>query len=220
MSETLAIRSGSLAPASLDFILLDGSGSMRSKWWDSLASVDGYCSVMHEASMTSRILLSVFSDNYLGVIERDLSVADWKPLMDNSPGFPGGGTPLYDAINTMVRSLRDLDPLKCSLLIVTDGEEAGSQYTDKVQAKAMLDWCRAKGWQVTFIGCDFNSDAVSGLLGGNRESSISVSKQNLSTATRALGKKRVGYDLYGTPMHWSEEEQQTFGGFLPDGTKG
>jgi hypothetical protein len=65
------------------------------------------------------------------------------------------GTPLFDAINMMGRELQALNPPRCSIVIITDGDENGSRHTTADQARAILDWCRAQGWQVTFLGADF-----------------------------------------------------------------
>jgi hypothetical protein len=183
----------------LDYILLDGSSSMQDKWWDSLDAIEAYVQGLKREAVHSHLLLSI---------------ADWKPLREAPIGSDWGMTPLYDAINNMGRELRDLDPPRCSIVIVTDGEENGSKYTTLVQAKAILDWCRAKGWQVTFIGADFANARQARLLGAVEGSSIGVAKANLKLATDALAKKRAAYGLHGTDMHYTDGEQQQFGGYL------
>ena len=97
---------------------------------------------------------------------------------------------------------------------MTDGEENASQFTDLIRAKAILNWMRAKGWQVTFIGANFNNSQQASLLGGHPASAIGVSTQRLADATGALAAKRARYGLYGEPMHFSDDEKQEFGGFL------
>lgn len=202
----------------LDYILLDGSSSMQDKWWDSLDAIEAYVQGLKREAVHSHLLLSTFSCIFGGGIaqhmQRDLPIADWKPLREAPIGSDWGMTPLYDAINNMGRELRDLDPPRCSIVIVTDGEENGSKYTTLVQAKAILDWCRAKGWQVTFIGADFANARQARLLGAVEGSSIGVAKANLKLATDALAKKRAAYGLHGTDMHYTDGEQQQFGGYL------
>ncbi len=197
-----------------DYILLDGSGSMKRQWFETLAAIEAYVQTTKAANVHSQILLHIFEGGKLEYIARNVSIADWKPLRDDPPGSYWGGTPLYDAISLMCRRLRDLDPPRCSILIVTDGDENESRSTDLVQAKAMLDWCRAKGWQITFIGANFNNREQSGLLGADKNSAIGVSVKHLTDATTALARKRARYGLYGEAMHYTDAEQQQFGGFL------
>jgi hypothetical protein len=129
-------------------------------------------------------------------------------------------TPLYDAINLMCRKLRDLDPPKASIVIVTDGDENGSNHTSADQARALLDWCRAKGWQVTFLGADFNNSKQAKLLGADETNTIGVRKQKLLEAGKSLGDKRLKHALYGDDINFSEDERKNFGGFLTNGSNG
>lgn len=197
-----------------DYILLDGSSSMLDKWWESLEAIDAYIASSKANNVNSHVILTAFASGELDLVHRNLPIADWIPLLKDPIGTNGGMTPLYDAVNVMCRRLRDLDPPRCSIVIVTDGEESGSEFTTLVQAKAMLDWCRAKGWQVTFIGADFSNAQQASLLGGTAASSIGVQKKLMSQAAANLGKKRAAYGTYGTPMHFTEGERQQFGGYL------
>lgn len=203
----------------IDFLLLDGSGSMASKWWDVLLAVDTYVSTVRGNNLDSRIILSTFSDE-VDIIVRDQPSRDWAPLYDSQIGMPGGGTRLFDAINAAARRLRDLDPPRATLLIATDGQEAGSQHTSETQARAFLDWVRAKGWQVIFIGVGFDNNETARALGATPEQTLPVSPKLLGPASKSLGKKRANYGLYGTDMNFTSEEKREFGGFLTDGTKG
>lgn len=206
----------SLAPihSQFDFILVDGFGSMSSKWWDGLTAIQAYVDTLKSNNVNSHLLLSIFDSTDLEYVARDCDLSTWESLVDNPPGLNGGSTPLYDAINLMGRTLRDRDPKRCSILIVTDGFENGSKFTEQPQAKAILDWCRAKGWQVTFIGAGFDNSQQAKLLGSDAAAAIGVSAKLLPDAARNLGKKRAEYGLFGTAMHFTEGERQQFGGFL------
>ena len=199
----------------LDFILLDGSGSMKEKWWDMLAALDAYVSGLKAANVRSRMLLTVFDSNDLELVQRDTPPENWRPFYEEPIGSHWGMTPLYDAIQLMGRKLRDLDPVRCAITIVTDGMEEGSTFTSLPQARSILDWCRAKGWSVTFIGCDFNNSHQAAALGVSEANALGVDKRLLSDAAATLARKRANYGLYGTPVSFTEDERQQFGGFLP-----
>lgn len=216
MNDSIVIRSGPLAQTTtpnLDYILLDGSGSMEKKWWDMLDAIDSFAARLKAEHVNTKLRLQVFDSNVIDQISRDCSIDDWKTFAQEPIGAHWGGTPLYDAINSMCRTLRDLAPSRCSILIVTDGGENGSR-TDRTQAKALLDWCRAQGWQVTFMGCDFNSSDDARALGASETNVIGVQKLLLSEATERFAEKRADYQRFGSPINFTEEERQQFGGYL------
>lgn len=203
-----------------DYILLDGSSSMIAKWFDSLAAIEAYVATTRAANVQSKIILHIFDSINKDYLAREMPISDWQSLITNPVGACWGTTPLYDAIALMGRRLRDLDPPRASIVIVTDGEENGSTFTDLTQAKAILDWIRAKGWQVTFIGADFNNNKQAKALGANEQTSIGVQQRLLTDAVTALARKRARYGLYGEPMHYTDSEQQQFGGFLTGPSNG
>jgi len=210
----LTNRTGALSAPQLDYILIDGSGSMMDKWWDSQAGLQGYVDVLKSENISSHGIIHIFDNHNLSDIQRDAALADWPNFKDHPLVATWGMTPLYDAINLMARELAALDPARCSIIIVTDGDENGSQHTSSDQARALLDWCRAKGWQVTFLGADFNNSAQAKLLGANESNSIGVQRHKLLEAGKLLGKKRVNNARYGNDISFTDDEKTTFGGLL------
>src|SRR5215469_1093657 len=180
MATLPANRSGTLQTTQLDYILLDGSSSMLSKWWDTMGALDAYISVMKAQNIASTGIIQVFDSSNLDSEQRNSTLDTWGPLDDIGANW--GMTPLYDAINLMGRKLAALDPERCSIVIVTDGDENGSEHTSAAQARGILDWCRAKGWQVTFLGADFNNSKQAKLLGADDTNSVGVRKMKLLVA--------------------------------------
>jgi hypothetical protein len=209
-------RSGDVQISSqADYILVDGSASMQSKWWPSMDAIDAYVATLRSNNVRSHITVSVFTSGSLDDKQRDCPIEGWTNLSADPLRSWFTGTPLYDAIDLMGRNLKASNPPRASIVIVTDGEDNESQVSLE-HARKVLDWCRVKGWQVTFIGANINSDKIAGLLGGNPESAVGVSTKLLSDAARNLGEKRARYGLYGTPMHFSDDEKEQFGGHLED----
>lgn len=200
--------------ATADFILVDGSGSMHGKWASLMQAVDAF---INELNVETQITLVQFSGGSYHpefVTARDCTPSQWIPVGTGEFHPIGGMTPLYDAINMMGRHARDSNPVKPGIaFIVTDGEENASK-TTQVQAKAILDWMRAKGWTIKFLGCDFDNSKQARALGGDKTEAIGVSTARLTDATKALAKKRNLHAQYGAPMEWSEEDHQQFGGYL------
>jgi hypothetical protein len=199
----------------LDYIVLDGSGSMFMKWQETLQAIDAYVDTLYGSKIATHIKLVQFSSPQIEQLERDGSITDWWPTAGGmeSLSMLGGGTQLYDAINRMGLRLRELDPPKCAITIATDGEDRDSKVSVD-QARAVLDWCRAKGWQVTFIGCDFNNEKQGRALGASPQNTIGVQKKLLSEAARSLGRKRARYAVTGDDINFTEDERQQFGGYL------
>lgn len=220
MSKELTLRTGHLQSSQLDYILVDGSYSMQKRWWETLAALDGFMATLRSQNIASHGIVTVFDTHTLQSIQRDSAIADWQTFSADPLGSTWGGTPLYDAINLMGRHLKELDPAKASIVIVTDGEEGDSRHTTAAQAKAILDWCRAKGWQVTFLGADFNNSKQAKLLGASEANSIGVRKELLLEAGKVLGQKRANNARSGDDITFSEDEKENFGGFLTDGSSG
>lgn len=203
----------------LDYILIDASGSMYPKWNECLVAIDAYVEQLKLLKTPTRVTLASFSteggrDQFAYDKSREgHDPQDWVPALHEQPYMFGGSTPLADAINEMMSELRDLNPGMCSITIATDGDENCSQTTME-QARGLLDWARRRGWQVNFIGCDFNNSYQAKLLGASDDTSLSTSSRRLADATRDLAKKRHNNVVYGAPMSWSEDERKRFGGYL------
>jgi hypothetical protein len=82
MSTALATRSTTLLAPQLDYFLIDGSGSMKSKWWDTLAALDGYADTLRKANQNAHGIVSVFSGLDLQMIQRDGLLDEWRPFYD------------------------------------------------------------------------------------------------------------------------------------------
>ena len=217
MSNEVTIRAGTLLAPQLDYILLDGSSSMRNKWWDTIGGLDNYMKVLRSENIASHGILHVFCGENLVSIQRDGVIADWPSFSDDPPGAHWGVTPLYDAINYMGREFRRLNPVRATAVVVTDGDEIGSRHTTVDQAAAILNWMRAKGWQVVFLGADFNNSKQAKLLGVNEANSIGVRQMKLLEAGTELGRKRARHARTGEDISFSDEEKTNFGGYLSHG---
>lgn len=203
----------------IDYILLDGSGSMAGKWPEVCGSIDAYVGGLKAENINSRVYFHLFSSSpNLDILAYDGPVSDYTSMVGLEAPFLA--TPLYDAVSIMGRRMNELDPPKARIVIATDGQETGSHFTDLHQAKAILDWMRAKGWTVTFIGADFSNAQQAAMLGADKQTAIGVQKKLLAEAARNLAKKAARHALYGEDIGFSEDEQQQFGGYLAAPTTG
>lgn len=200
----------------LDYILVDGSGSMSTKWFNTMQALQIYLEDLQKAQAGGRIKVVTFASENHSFVCRDCTVAECKSFVQEQLQAYFTGTPLFDSIHTMACELRDLAPAKATILIVTDGDENESHYTSATQAKAFLDWLKAKGYQVIFFGCDYNNRWQAAQLGMTDDNTISVTKARLGDATKNLASKRLSYERTDKPIHFTKDEKEEFGGYLLD----
>lgn len=204
-----------LAP-NIDYVLVDSSGSMWDKFSTCMAALDTYLGNCAAANLNSQLIVQVFggygtAPDSVDNIQRDHRLSEWVPFSEDPLNQLGGTTPGNHAINSMGLRLRELQPERCSIVIVTDGDFDGGVND---QSRAILDWCRGMGWAVTFIGCDFDNSSQAAALGADPTSYIGVQRGGLDGVMKALADKRKRYQ-HGDDIEFSEEEKQKFGGYLP-----
>lgn len=208
----------------LDYLFIDGSASMGgmepdSKWIASCEAIDAYVAGLKAENIHSKIYLHIFgSEKEVDLCGFDGMIHNWKPIT-GSLQTPYSGTQLYDAVGVLARRMRDLDPARARITIATDGDDAGSRIHDVHQAKAFLDWCKAKGWPVTFIGVDFSNYNQAAMLGGSKENTVGVAKARLTDAMKNVAKKAAAHARGAEDINFTTEEQEQFGGYLAGPSK-
>lgn len=195
-----------------DFILLDRSGSMQSRWDEALGAVNAYVKKLAEDKVDTGVTLAVFDDAGPFDIIRDRIVPSTWSDVTSKDATPRGMTPLNDAIGKMVTHARlghngqQYD--KVAVIIVTDGAENASREYKHAAAKALLDDCRSKGWQVLFIGADFENQAQAMQYGNSSSQTIAASAANLAGTMRATATSRASYGLTGQSMSYTDEDKR------------
>lgn len=211
-------------PPQMDYILLDGSSSMGTmnpgtKWISSCQAIDAYVEQLKAERIHSHIYLHVFaSGSDCDLVGYDGPISEWQPITGRL-ATPYGGTQLYDAVGILARRMRDFDPERGRITIATDGDDAGSRHTDIHQARGYIDWLKAKGWPVTFIGVDFSNYSQAAMLGASKENTVGVAKARLVDAMRNVGKKAAAHARGAEDINFTSEEQETFGGYLAGPSK-
>lgn len=200
-----------LAEEQVDYILLDTSISMADKWFNLVQATNILIEDVVKQGLNSTLIVHKFSSKNIDNTVQ-CEAAKWPGMLPNRNDV-GGMTPLFAAIQLAGLRLRGMGKDKVNLLIVTDGEETCNDVSAEV-AKRILDWCRAKGWQVTFMGCDYNNFHQAELLGANESNTIAVATANLEDAARAYAKKRVDSWRNGGDIAFNADEHQKFGGYL------
>ncbi len=192
-----------------DYILLDRSGSMASKWSYSIAGVNTYARQLAKDKATKDILLTVAVFDSAGpfdILRKDVPATLWADIGDTE-AFPRGSTPLYDAVGRLV-SAADADaPEKAAIVIMTDGLENSSREHNQQSAKSLLDRCRAKGWQIIFLGADFDNAVQGADLGNIAAATMSFNSINAEGTMDATSSMRSAYSSTGKAMLYSDDDR-------------
>lgn len=195
-----------------DFILLDRSGSMSSLWNEALSSVNAYAKKLAEDKIDTGITVAVF-DLHNGldfkVVRDKIEPANWTDLTDKDAS-PRGSTPLNDATGRIVGLANSGGYDKVAIIIMTDGHENASTELTVDQAKKLLDDCRAKNWQVIFLGANFDNAAQAKGYGNAKDMTISASAVHLSVAMGATSELRKRYAATGDSMKYTDEQKKRF----------
>jgi uncharacterized protein YegL len=194
-----------------DFILLDRSGSMQDKWLEAMTACNAYVKKLADDDVDTGVTMATFDSEggklRFEVIRDRIIPSTWRPV-SNKDATPRGMTPLNDAVVELVQlanrgNLYD----KVAIIIMTDGEENDSRENSVEAAKARLDECRAKNWQVIFLGASFDNIRQSASLGGVRGQSISASAGTYAAHTNSIAQKRTQYSTSGATMDFNEQEK-------------
>jgi Mg-chelatase subunit ChlD len=193
-----------------DFILLDRSGSMSDKWSETLSSVNVYVKELGKNENTKDTKITVVAfDSHAGLqfdVVRDAREIDkWVDISDVEVS-PRGGTPLFDATIRLVSLAEKENPDNCCIVIMTDGMENSSKEVNQTQAKAALDRLRTKGWQVIFLGANFDNTQQARNLGTMPDQMIQSSTANLSATMSMTAGLRASYASSGVGMAYTTED--------------
>lgn len=199
------------------YILLDRSGSMQSLWTEALSSVNAYVKELTNktdaSSVDAKVTMAVFDEQaglQFDVLRRAQPALHWDKVTD-ADASPRGMTPLLDSIVRIV-ALADADkPDRAVIVVMTDGMENASKEVTRDGVKAALDRVKAKGWEVVFLGANFDNigDATSvGVAAGSQMAmaagTMDVSMKRLAEKSRAYAAAKPG----AAPIQFEAEDRR------------
>lgn len=193
-----------------DFILLDRSGSMGTLWTEALSSVNAYVKKLAEDNVDTGVTLATFDEHngmQFNVIRDRITPTTWRPV-SNTDAEPRGCTPLNDATGKIVTLAKAGNYDKVVIIIMTDGYENASKELTVEKAKALLEECRAKGWQVIFLGANFDNAHQAASYGNAAGQTISSTAANLAGTMRGMSAQRVNYSATGATMSFTDEDKK------------
>lgn len=196
-----------------DFILLDRSASMQSKWVEAIGGVNAYVKGLADTKVDTGVTLMTFDTVSIDVIRDRIIPSTWNPV-----GFaecpPRASTPLNDAVGRIValaeQGIGGKPYEKVAIIIETDGEENSSSEVTTEQAKALLDKCRQKGWAVVFLGANYDNVAQARGYGAQASMTVNSSVRNSVNTASMMAAKRSTYSIGGQSadaMQFTVDEQ-------------
>lgn len=197
-----------------DFILLDRSGSMSTMWTEALSSINTYVKELNKKKVPTKITVATFdlwaSPNggqlAFDVIRKDVAPTDWENIT-NKDAEPRGGTPLNDATGRIVGLAKEGNYDKVAIIIMTDGHENSSRELSVAQAKALLDECRAKNWQVIFLGANFDNAVQAMSYGTRGGQTVNSGIGSMAATMSVMSETRTAYGATGKSMNFTDEQK-------------
>lgn len=199
------------------YILLDRSGSMQSLWTEALSSVNAYAKELANKkdgpAVDSHITLAVFDEQaglQFDVLRRKQPALHWEKVTDNDAS-PRGMTPLLDALIRII-ALADADkPDKAVIVVMTDGMENASKEVTRDGVKAALERVKAKGWEVIFLGANFDNIADASAVGVVADKQMAMSAGTMGASMERLAKKARAYGAAApgaAPIEFNREDRE------------
>jgi hypothetical protein len=198
------------------YILLDRSGSMQSLWVEALSSVNAFAKELANKtdgpSVDSHVTLAVFDSQeslQFDTLRRKQPALHWENVTDKDAS-PRGMTPLLDAMVRIISLAEGDNPDKAVIVVMTDGQENASREVTREGVKAALDRVKAKGWEVVFLGANFDNiaDASSVGVGGGKQMAMSVGTMNESMSRLARKSRAYAQSAPGAaPIEFDAEDR-------------
>jgi len=196
------------------YILLDRSGSMQGLWVEALSSVNAYAKELANKTdgdaVDSHVTLAVFDSHetlQFDVLRKKQPALHWETVTDKD-ATPRGMTPLLDAIGRIIALAEGDNPDKAVIVVMTDGAENASRELTRDGVKAALDRVKKRGWDVVFLGANFDniSDASSVGVGGAQQ--VAMAPGAMDASMRMMAKKSRAYFARGEQHIFEEADRE------------
>ena len=148
-------------------IILDESGSMSSIYRETLSSMNEVLNGIrkeqeeHPEQKNFVTIVTFEGEGIKGIkTRRDRVPVETVADFTEADYWPGGCTPLYDAMGKTLNEMEGLVHAEDRVMatVITDGyENSSTEYSGKT-VKALVERLRGKGWTLAYIGA--NQDAV------------------------------------------------------------
>lgn len=208
------------AVASAVYILLDRSGSMGNIWGEVVPSINQYVKDLDVGKNSPDVTLATFdsvaaSDRNgkfdFHVARRNVKPAAWGNALGDIR--PRGMTPLYDAIGAMTELAFADNKKRAVLVVMTDGGENDSKTVSHAQSTALVDKCKARGWEVVFMGANFNAAPQAANLNVQLSKTINIAPGFFAAGMNTMSGYTTAYAASGAAMNFTDNDRKVAGNF-------
>jgi von Willebrand factor type A domain len=210
------------------YILLDRSASMAGERWETaIGSINEYVTTLKNEKTKANITVATFDSSNVGhqtyarpanwsnnslrgigssdpnsfdLLRNDVAISKFA-LLSPQDSSPRGGTPLYDSTAKLLNLAEKNNAEKTVIIIMTDGEENSSRTYTLSAIKDRIATCQHRGWEVIFLGAEFNADHTASTYGLSSTKVINSSTRNMkdsmafyASATTAYGTNATAFD--------------------------
>lgn len=187
---------------------------MQSLWVEALSSVNAYAKELANRTdgdaIDSHITLAVFDGQeglQFDTLRKKVPALHWENVTDREAA-PRGMTPLLDALGRIVALAEADNPDKAVIVVMTDGQENASREITREGAKAALERVKKKGWDIVFLGANFDniSDAASvGVAAGQQ---MAMAPGTMAASMELMAKKSRAYFARGQSHVFEEADRK------------
>lgn len=194
------------------YILVDKSGSMKANWAETIGAINGYVETLDETKGMGKTKVTVAAFDSHGamdyqIVRDEVKAKNWATIAENEVQARGM-TPLYDAVGKMHSQIVESGPKKASVLIITDGHENSSkEITREVCGSIIKEW-RDKGFDVVFMGADFDAFGQSEQVGVGVRQTINTTKGNYAATMTAMATRTTAYAASGKVAAFSDADRE------------
>lgn len=201
------------------FILLDRSSSMSGpKWENAIASINQYVDGLIKNGAKGNVTLASFAGTsglfgYAGIrspgvpafgkveatvtnsftVHRDkVALKNWERV-ESYIAQPNGSTPLYDATAELLNMAETNAAERTVIIIMTDGEENTSREYTLTAIRDRVKSVTTRGWEVVFLGAEFNADQVAADYGLMKSKVINTSFRGLTAGMDYMADASIMY---------------------------
>lgn len=186
-------------------VLIDRSGSMFSLWQQAVDGVNGYVKEIAHSSPDAIVSVAVFdSEEPYKEIRTNQRANKFKDLTKVEIA-PRGSTPLYDAAGTVLAKAEEDNVERTTVVIMTDGHENCSKEFTKEGIKRQVSRAMKKGWDVIFLGANFDVTTYANDFGIAKGDNLTFSARNFADAFAATATRSATYAATGIKSEYSDE---------------
>lgn len=144
-----------IKPTTEIVVIADRSGSMWSIAEDAIGGFNAFLEEQKKLGDDANLTLVLFDDQYEVPVKAE-KITSVEPLNERTY-VPRGSTAMNDAIGKTIALLKEANPEKAIVCILTDGMENSSKEYTTQQIKELVEEVEGKGWQIVYLAA--NQDA-------------------------------------------------------------